>query len=198
MLAASITLLPALLTFFGRKVGERGRLARLFSRRRKTDRAPRPGFWVRWIGVIQRHPAIAAIAATAFMLALAAPALWLRLGSSDAGNNPTSLTSRRAYDLLAQGFGPGFNGPLTIVAKLPAGASPSSLDELHKALAATPDVVDGRPAAAESGRRRRDRHRLPALLTAELRRPGSSSSASATTSCRRSSRRRKRRSTSAA
>ena len=141
VLAASVTLLPALLTFFGKKVGEPGKLARLFSRRRKPKAADSPGFWARWIAVIQRHPAIAAIAATALMLALAAPALYLRLGSSDAGNNPTSFTSRQAYDLLAQGFGPGFNGPLAVVVDLPKQGSEKALDELHGALAATPGVV---------------------------------------------------------
>ena len=91
--------------------------------------------------MIQRHPAIAAIAATALMLTLAAPALFLRLGSSDAGNNPTSFTSRQAYDLLAKGFGPGFNGPLAVVVDLPAQGSEKALDELHGALAAAPGVV---------------------------------------------------------
>jgi RND superfamily putative drug exporter len=141
VLAASITLLPALLTFFGRRVGEPGRIARRMARRRRTDRPARPGFWARWIATIQRRPAIAAIAATTFMLALAAPALWLRLGSSDAGNNPTSFSSRRAYDLLAAGFGPGFNGPLAIVVDLSHNATPTALGELHRTLARTPDVV---------------------------------------------------------
>jgi len=77
VLAASITLLPALLGFFGRRVGERGWLAGLFSRRQRPDR-PRLGFWTRWIGGIQRHPALAASAAGLLMLVLAAPTLWLR------------------------------------------------------------------------------------------------------------------------
>ena len=72
VLTASITLLPALLTFFGRRVGEPGRLARRFSRRRRPEQ-PRLGFWTRWIGAIQRHPALAAAAATALMLTLARP-----------------------------------------------------------------------------------------------------------------------------
>jgi RND superfamily putative drug exporter len=141
VLAASVTLLPALLTFFGRKVGEPGRLARLVSRRRRPRTTPRVGFWTRWVGAIQRHPAIAVTAATAVMLALAAPALWLRLGSSDAGNNPTSFSSRRAYDLLATGFGPGFNGPLTLVVQLPHGSGSGALADLRSAVARTPDVV---------------------------------------------------------
>jgi putative drug exporter of the RND superfamily len=141
VLTASITLLPALLTFFGRRVGEPGWLARLFSRLRRPTTEPRPSFWARWIGAIQRHPAAAAIAATAMMLTLAAPALWLRLGSSDAGNDPTSFTTRRAYDLLAQGFGPGFNGPLALVVKLPSAHDTVALTKISTALAKTADVA---------------------------------------------------------
>jgi RND superfamily putative drug exporter len=140
VLTASITLLPALLTFFGRRVGEGGRIARFFSRRRRPER-PRLGFWTRWIGAIQRHPALAATAAAALMLALAAPALWLRLGASDTGNNPTSFTTRRAYDLLAQGFGPGFNGPLSLVVKLPHADDTAALHALSTAARRTPDVA---------------------------------------------------------
>ena len=68
---------------------------------------------------VQRRPVVTAIAATAVMLVLAAPALGLRLGSSDAGNDPASQTTRQAYDLLAKGFGPGFNGPLQVAVALP-------------------------------------------------------------------------------
>ena len=139
VLTASVTLLPALLTFFGRRVGQPGRLTRLF--RRRGERAPGPGFWARWIGIIQRHPAIAAIAATSLMLLLAAPALWLRLGNSDAGNNPSSFTSKRAYDLLAHGFGPGFNGPLTLVTQLPRAGDTGDLDRLTAAVEKTPGVA---------------------------------------------------------
>jgi putative drug exporter of the RND superfamily len=145
VLAASVTLLPALLTFFGRRVGQPGRIARLLSRRRRASRAARIGFWARWIGAIQRRPVVAVVGATALMLTLAAPALWLRLGSSDAGNNPSSFSSRHAYDLLAQGFGPGFNGPLSVVVDLPAGAGPAALAPLREGLQRTPDVASVSP-----------------------------------------------------
>src|SRR5207253_6828189 len=107
VLAASVTLLPALLGFVGRRVGEVGR-------ERAARAAERPGFWTRWVGSIQRRPAVAAVGATAIMLALAAPALGLRLGSSDAGNDPAGHTTRKAYDLIAHGFGKGSNGPLQV------------------------------------------------------------------------------------
>jgi putative drug exporter of the RND superfamily len=142
VLAASITLLPALLTFFGHKVGQPGRIARRIARRRERRQRPaRPGFWVRWIDMIQRHPWAATIGATGLMLLLAAPALALRLGSSDAGNNPTSFTSRQAYDLLAEGFGAGFNGPLTIAVDLRGTDKARTLASLTSTLKRTPDVV---------------------------------------------------------
>jgi RND superfamily putative drug exporter len=146
VLAASLTLLPSLLTFFGRRVGEPGRLARLVRRRRKPARAAAGSvFWARWIGLIQRRPLIATVASAALMLTLATPALWLRLGSSDAGNDPGSFTTRHAFDLLAEGFGPGFNGPLTIVAQLPAAHRSEALTELRTAISKAPDVTSVTP-----------------------------------------------------
>ncbi len=145
VLAASVTLLPALLAFFGRRVGSPGKLARFFSRRRRPRRRERLGFWTRWIGVIQRHPKVAAAGAAAFMLLLASPALSLRLGSSDAGNDPTSFTTRKAYDLLAKGFGPGFNGPLSLVVKLPKANDTAVLTKLADAVGKTPDVASVNP-----------------------------------------------------
>ncbi|HEY2935346.1 MAG TPA: MMPL family transporter, partial [Gaiellaceae bacterium] len=147
VLAASLTLLPALLTFSGRRIGG-------LRRRRRAPARANGGFWVRWIGVIQRRPAIAAIASTALMLALAAPALGLRLGASDAGNSPKSETTRKAYDLLAQGFGKGVNGPLQLAVSLPStGAGLAALtDALHRtpgvASVAAPRLNSARDTAA--------------------------------------------------
>ena len=79
----------------------------------------------RWSHAIQRRPWTAAIAATAVLLALAAPALGMRLGFPDAGNDPPDTMTRQAYDLNTEGFGPGTNGPLVIAADLPGpGAEP--------------------------------------------------------------------------
>ena len=140
VLAASVTLMPALLTFLGRRVGKPGRLARLFHRRTPGGQ-PRPGFWARWVAAIQRRPALAAGTALVLMLVLAAPALALRLGSSDEGNDPTSFTTRRAFDLLAQGFGPGFNGPLLLAVKLPHAGDTAPLAKLEQVVAAAPGVA---------------------------------------------------------
>ncbi len=78
--------------------------------------------WLRWSAFVERRPRTIAACATLLMLAIASPAIALRLGSSDAANDPSGQTTHRAYELLARGFGQGFNGPLQIVAKLPAGA----------------------------------------------------------------------------
>ncbi|MGZ4187607.1 MAG: MMPL family transporter [Solirubrobacteraceae bacterium] len=136
VLAASLTLLPALLGFAGRRIGETGG-------RRAARRAggTRPGFWMRWIRQVQRRPALTAISATALLLVLAAPALGLRLASSDAGNDPTGHTTRHAYDLLAKGFGPGFNGPLQVAVSLPAAHNATALKQLSTALRSTPGIA---------------------------------------------------------
>ncbi len=93
-----------------------GATRRRRARRRgeQVTHAPGAGAWLRWSRFVQRRPWTIAIVSTLVMLAIAAPALALRLGSSDAGNDPQSFTARRAYDLLAEGFGKGFNGPLLV------------------------------------------------------------------------------------
>jgi RND superfamily putative drug exporter len=134
VLAASLTLLPALLRLVGRRIGEVGRA-------RAVRAGNRPGFWARWVGSIQRRPVVAAVAATAIMLALAAPALGLRLGAADAGNDPAGHTTRNAYDLIARGFGKGYNGPLQLAVKLPQANAGSALAQLNGSLRRTPGVA---------------------------------------------------------
>jgi putative drug exporter of the RND superfamily len=134
VLAASLTLLPALLMFTGRRVG------RSRSRRSLPD-ARRAGFWMRWVGLIQRRPLWATVGATVLLLVLAAPALGLRLGSSDAGTDPSKHTTRRAYDLLATGFGSGFNGPLLLTVRLPAAGNTAGLTQLTTTLRHTPGIA---------------------------------------------------------
>ena len=144
----SLTLLPALLTIAGRRVAGGKRR----SRKQASGAADAPAgagrTWLRWSQIVQRRPLPIAIASTLVMLVIAAPAIALRLGSSDASNDPSNKTTHRAYALLAQGFGEGFNGPLQVVAKLPAasgGAAPA-VQQLHTALAAAPGVVEAAPA----------------------------------------------------
>jgi putative drug exporter of the RND superfamily len=134
VLAASITLLPALLSLTGHRVGK------LRSRRWRRERSG-PGVFARWTALIQRRPGWSAIAATALLLTLAAPALGLRLGASDSGNDPASTTTRKAYDLLAEGFGDGFNGPLLVVAHLGERNDTATVDSLAATLRETPGVA---------------------------------------------------------
>jgi putative drug exporter of the RND superfamily len=147
VLGASLTLLPALLCMTGRRIGEVG------GRRAKPEASlDTPAFWLRWVRLVQRRPAVTAIAATALMVALAAPLLELRLAASDAGNDPAGQTTRKAYDLLAQGFGPGFNAPLQVAIALPRAYDANVLAEVRGRLAATPGVASvARPVVNRAG-----------------------------------------------
>ena len=120
---ASLTLLPALLGFAGaRSIGGGFRA----SMRRTTT--TRPGGPTGGVRVIQRRPVPAAIAGLLILIVLALPLLSIRLGQADAGTGPDTRSSRRAYDLLTEGFGAGFNGPLLLAAELD---SPEQLEELN-------------------------------------------------------------------
>src|SRR5262249_48638388 len=113
---AASTLLPAMLGILGKRVlsrRERRRLATEGGRGVHTQ-----GVWDRWAWFVERRPALLAPIALLVIVALAVPVFSLRLGNSDQGNNPANTTTRKAYDLLAGGFGPGFNGPLLLVATI--------------------------------------------------------------------------------
>lgn len=96
-------------------------------------------FWYRWSRLVQRRPWTSAISATAVLLLLGAPLLSIRLGFGDNGNAPESTTVRRAYDMLAEGFGPGFNGPLFITVEGATASDPAALE----GFAGTIRKVDG-------------------------------------------------------
>jgi putative drug exporter of the RND superfamily len=143
---AAVTLLPALLGVFGMRVLSRRQRARV------RGAAPRElTLWARWAGTVERRPAILAVAAAAVMLVLAIPVLSLRLGSSDQGNDPSPTTTRQAYDLLADGFGPGFNGPLLLVAQTSSPAGAAALRTLEARLPKVADVTSVRQIAAMPG-----------------------------------------------
>jgi RND superfamily putative drug exporter len=143
-MTAAVTLIPALLGIIGMRVlskNERGRLEELGPRDPKLE-----GFWPRWAATVQKHRVPLAIGALIVMLALAVPALSLRLGSSDAGQDPPSSTTRKAYDLLAKGFGPGFNGTFQIVARTPNGkADLPKVQQLADALSHTDGLASVSP-----------------------------------------------------
>ncbi len=180
--AASLTLLPALLGFAGERIERtqfRGLIAALLialglvgvglhipalsvafvlaaivlvagffvrSLRREVPKAaPKPRRQTtayRWSRVIQRHPWTAAISSALVLLLLAVPVLSLRLGFSDESNFEADTTTRKAYDLLVEGFGPGFNGPLLLVAEVPAGTDVEALSTgVTEAVSADPGVA---------------------------------------------------------
>ncbi len=151
-LAASLTLLPALLSRFGaRLVRPNGGRRGLLGRRHGTTAgangasaalaAPSRSAWRRWSETVQRRPWPLAVASFAAMVALMLPVAALRMNNSDAGNSPANLSSRHAFDLLAQGYGPGFNGPLTLVAELRGHEQTTALSAVRAATAATSGVV---------------------------------------------------------
>jgi putative drug exporter of the RND superfamily len=135
---ASLTLLPALLVIAGRRV-DRLRIPGLGKRRPLSELEL--SRWYRWSRTIQRHPVPAMLLSGGLLIVLCIPVLSLRLGSSDAGSDPGGTTTREAYDLLATGFGPGFNGPFQVVAKLPAKGEDAVLVTLRREIERQPGVA---------------------------------------------------------
>jgi len=150
---ASLTLLPALLSYLGpRALSRRQRRKQEEARRR-----PRPaliglaavhapvavtrGLWHRWADLVHRRPRSLSLAALALMLLLAIPTLTLRLGTADSGNDPASSTTYKSYEMLAKGFGEGFNGPLTVAAKVPDSAGQADVSKLITAIEHTSGVA---------------------------------------------------------
>ena len=112
-------------------------------RREKPMRETMP---YRWSRFVQRRPRTMLAAGTAVLLVLAAPVLSLRLGFADEGNFSEETTTRRAYDLLAQGFGPGFNGPFIAAVEVDDPSDVALVDDVIAAVAADPNVVQVSPA----------------------------------------------------
>ncbi|MFZ3500552.1 MMPL family transporter [Streptomyces sp. 5.8] len=142
--AASVTLLPALLSYIGMRALSRR------ERRKLAAEGPQPdavtGFAARWSAFVERYPKLLGLVATAVMVVLALPTLSLHLGTSDQGNNPAASTTRKAYDLLAEGFGPGMNGPLTVVARLGGAGDRVAVDALAESLRTARGVAAAGPA----------------------------------------------------
>jgi RND superfamily putative drug exporter len=131
MVLASVTLLPALLGLAGHRIN---------GRRRRGDGAHRPSTgWYRWGAHVTRNATAYLVGGAVLMVALAAPVLALNLGFPDDGTKPESRTERRAYDLIADGFGPGANGPLVIAVDVSQNAS--VVTPLAEAVAADPGIT---------------------------------------------------------
>jgi RND superfamily putative drug exporter len=153
MVLASVTLLPAFLGAAGPRLGRAGRIVRALragrsgrlGRRRDTAAGAVPALgWRRWLGHVGRHPVPYAVGALALLLTATLPVLGLRVGLPDDGSLPQSRTERRAYDLVAKGFGPGTNGPLVIAAD-PSG-DPGVVDRLVAGVATDPGIASVAPA----------------------------------------------------
>jgi RND superfamily putative drug exporter len=147
--AASVTLLPALLSFIGPRALSRR------ERRRLAEHGPQPelptGLAARWSAFVERHPKLLGAVALVVMAVLALPTLALHLGTSDQGNDPKASTTRQAYDLLADGFGPGVNGPLTLVTKIDGAEDKLNLDNLDATLRTTEGVASVTPVTYDAG-----------------------------------------------
>jgi len=151
---AAVTLLPAILALLGNRI-DRGRLP-------QRQRVSGTGWW-RLAHHVSRRPWPYLLAATAFLLLLAAPALGMQTRFPDAGDDSASMSHRRAYDLLAEGFGPGVNGPLLLVVDLRSpGATAADIGALSRRIADDPGIAAaGEPRMSPAG----DTVALPLLTT---------------------------------
>lgn len=145
MMLAALTLLPAIIGAVGHGI-DRWKVPSLIhhpDRAVAEGRDPEPPsgtVWERWATLVARHAWPFAIAAVIILLVIAWPVLSMRLGESDDGNLPRSTTQRQAYDLVAEGFGPGTNGPLLVVVQLPTSGGDAVLSDITSALEKTPGV----------------------------------------------------------
>jgi RND superfamily putative drug exporter len=148
VMGGALTLLPALLGFSGLAID---RFHVPHFRSRETTEARETLAW-RWSRVVQRRPLVAGGAALGILVVLAIPLFSMHLAFTDSGNDLPSLTTRRAYDLLARGFGPGSNGPLIVAVDLVDARSTSVVNELQARLAQTPGVQFAVPAQYNAAR----------------------------------------------
>ena len=142
---AALTLLPAILGFVGPRILSRRQRRTLATNGPRDVDHSGSSFWDRWSRFIDRRPIIPAVVALVIIGLLAAPFFSMRLGAADAGNDSVGTTTRTAYDLLAQGFGPGYNGPLQIVAKLTSTSDDQAMASVIKAVTTTPGVASVQP-----------------------------------------------------
>ena len=142
---AALTLIPALCGFFGLKLLSRKQRRRLGQEVSRPAGSPATGFWQRWAGLESRQPAPAALVALIIVVLIALPFFSLRLGSSDQGSDPAGSTTRVAYDMLASGFGPGYNGPLMVVIVSHDGPQTATVARLDAAIKTHRDVASVNP-----------------------------------------------------
>ncbi len=150
VLCASLTVLPALLSRYGERIARPSYWSR---RREKAGKPERESRWRQWSVMVQSHPKPLAVGALAVMLVFLIPMVAMRLDASDAGNDPSNTSTYRAFNLLSDGFGPGFNGPLLVAVELQGQRPAAVLPPIRAALVRTPDVVTVTPPrVSPSGR----------------------------------------------
>ncbi|WP_392966468.1 MMPL family transporter [Streptomyces sp. LN245] len=144
----ALTMIPALLGYAGRRVQPAGKKSRLLGGGRAAKKAGKPNMGTRWASFVVRRPLAVLLLGVVGLGAAAVPAASLQLGLPDDGSQPTSTTQRRAYDLLSEGFGPGFNGPLMVVVDAKASDAPkTAFSTVHDEIADLKGVVSVSPAA---------------------------------------------------
>ncbi|MEW2620699.1 MMPL family transporter [Streptomyces sp. NPDC048106] len=143
----ALTMIPALLGYAGRKVKPAGEKSKLLGGGRAARKPARPNMGTRWASFVVRRPAAVLLLGVIGLGAAAVPVSSLELGLPDDGAQPTSTTQRRAYDLLSDGFGAGFNGPLMVVVDAEGSAHPkTAFSEVRKEIKGLKDVVAVTPA----------------------------------------------------
>jgi RND superfamily putative drug exporter len=151
VLLGTLTLLPATFAFTGHNIDGFG-ISGLRRRKRtaitasRTAHEGRHGFWYGWSRAVQRRPLPFGVAAVILVGVLAIPFFSMRLAFTDSGNDPSGSTTRQAFGLLAQGFGPGFSGPLVVAVKLPGKSAVPVIDALRNQIGRTPGVAAVAPA----------------------------------------------------
>jgi putative drug exporter of the RND superfamily len=135
-MVAAVTLLPGLLGLAGTKIDK------LSIHRKAHAVKPAPvALSGRWAHHVGSHPVRYAVLSLGALCAIAVPALSMRIGTPDDGNAPTHTTQRTAYDQLAKGFGPGFNGPIEVVVEVPGSGDKGAVDRVHDALRSDPGIA---------------------------------------------------------
>lgn len=140
LVAVALLVLPAVLGLVGAHI-DRFTLP-IFKQHHSSDET---GFATRWANAVQRRPVVFLLISLAIVVTLALPISSLRLGSADAGSNPESATTRRAYDLLSDGFGPGFNGQILVALQIDDPAAIETVEGLPDRLVGIEGVVATSP-----------------------------------------------------
>ncbi|MGW3913578.1 MMPL family transporter [Streptomyces sp. NPDC005070] len=144
----ALTMIPALLGYAGRRVQPAGQKSRLLGGGRAAKKQGKPNMGTRWASFVVRRPLAVLLLGVVGLGAAAVPAASLQLGLPDDGSQPVSTTQRRAYDLLSEGFGPGFNGPLMVVVDAKASDTPKTVfSTVHDEIKDLKGVVSVSPAA---------------------------------------------------